>query len=277
MLESHNAPLHIGAVSLIVQDIDKVANYYRSKLGLEQILHAGERVSLGSGDEAYLHLMEQKNATRESPRSAGLFHTAFLLPSRAALGRWFTQAHQRGVEFEGASDHGVSEAFYLTDPEGNGVEVYADRARQVWPRGPHGYNMTTERMDIEAVAAAGADAPQHAGFPTQARIGHVHVRVGDIKAVQAFYVETLGLDEMDRRPGGVFYGAGGYHHHLATNQWQSAGASARSGGTTGLDEVEIRLSDTALWQRFKGRHHVQTDGAIRLSDPAGIKFSVRAA
>lgn len=274
MLQSHQSPLHIGAVTFNAKDAPRLADYYQQIIGLELVDRHDGRISLGSGGEAYLHLNHSPRATPESPRSAGLFHTAFLLPSRAALGRWFAGVHGRGAEFSGASDHGVSEAFYLDDPEGNGIEVYADRPRDEWPRRDGGVNMTTERMDVEGVISAGAVAEAHRGFPPEARIGHVHLRVGDINAVRSFYVGQLGLQEMDRRPGGVFYSAGGYHHHIATNQWQSAGAPARSSGTTGLAEVEIRVSDKAVMAGFQARSKADADGLIRLKDPAGLAFAI---
>ena len=275
MLQSHQSPLHIGAVTLIAKDAPRLGEFYQKIIGLDIVDRHEGRMSLGSGGEAYLHLIHSPKTALESPRSAGLFHTAFLLPSRASLGRWFTGAHGRGAEFSGASDHGVSEAFYLDDPEGNGIEVYADRPRGEWPRRAGGVNMTTERMDVDGVVSAGRSAPIVDGFPPQARIGHVHLRVGDINAVRSFYVDQIGLQEMDRRPGGVFYSAGGYHHHIATNQWQSAGAPARPAGTTGLAEVEIRVTEPAAMSILRTKAPAQADGTIALRDPAGITFKVR--
>ena len=277
MLESHKSPLHIGAVTLIAKDRLALGRYYQEVIGLEVIAKDDDRLSLGSGGEATLHLLGRPDAKLESPRSAGLFHTAFLLPSRSALGHWFKGTLERGAQFQGASDHGVSEAFYLTDPEGNGIEVYADRPRDSWPKRGEGYAMTTDRMDVEGVVNAGLEEKGASGFPPQARIGHVHLRVGDIEAVQAFYREGLGLAEMDRRPGGVFYGAGGYHHHLATNQWQSNGAGQRANGTTGLAEVEIAVSAPAMFTGMAERFSHKNSSPIRVTDPAGIIFAIRQA
>lgn len=273
-LESERAPIHPLAATLIARNAENLARFYEEKLGFARLGQSGDRIRLGAGPVGFLDILHRPAAKPHSGRGSGLFHIAFLLPDRAALGRWFIAARAAGAPFDGASDHAVSEAFYLSDPEGNGIEVYADRPRDEWPRRDGGVNMTTERMDVEGVISAGAVAEAHRGFPPEARIGHVHLRVGDINAVRSFYVDQLGLQEMDRRPGGVFYSAGGYHHHIATNQWQSAGAPARSSGMTGLAEVEIRVSDKAVMAAFQARSKADADGLIRLKDPAGLAFAI---
>jgi catechol 2,3-dioxygenase len=181
-LLSHQGPLHIGSVTLNARDMTALAAYYERAIGLQRIATSNDRITLGSGGVGYLHLLATPDAKPEPQGCAGLFHTAFLLPSRGDLGVWFKAAHGAQVRFDGASDHGVSDAFYLTDPEGNGIEVYADRPVSAWARPaggrPFEVAMTTLPMDIAAVIKAGeahAGQPQTNGrFPDEARIGHVH-------------------------------------------------------------------------------------------------------
>ena len=253
VLESHKAPLHIGAVTLKAHDLGALTRFYESHIGLDVIEAHRDSVTLGSGGVGFLHLLAAPDAKRPSPKAAGLFHTAFLLPSRAALGAWFTGAQERGVLITGASDHDVSEAFYLDDPEGNGIEVYADRPRSAWRFLPDGVHMTTSRMDVQAVASAGAAIESDGRFPSEARIGHVHLKVGDIAAAECFYRDLIGLDIMAKRPGGTFFSSGGYHHHIATNIWQSAGAPPRDENTLGLAAVEIAVSDASIMDAIELR------------------------
>jgi catechol 2,3-dioxygenase len=242
-LQSHQGPVHIGSVTLRARNMPALAAYYERSIGLQRVAETDERITLGSGAVGYLHLLAAPDATPEPRGSAGLFHTAFLLPSRAELGVWFKAAHGRDVRFDGASDHGVSDAFYLTDPEGNGIEVYSDRPPEQWARPvggkPFEVQMTTLPMDVAGVVAAGAKLPVRAAFPDAAAIGHVHLKVGDIAAAEAFYGQVLGLDRTYGRPGAAFLSAGGYHHHIATNTWSSAGAGPRAANCAGLAAVEF--------------------------------------
>ncbi|MBY0613778.1 MAG: VOC family protein [Beijerinckiaceae bacterium] len=281
-LESEKAPVHIGSVSLIARDADALAGFYQDKIGLDVLRRKSGRVSLGSGGVAYLHLIASPNAKAPRQPAAGLFHTAFLLPSRAALGAWFTAAHDRGAPIEAASDHDVSEAFYLTDPEGNGIEVYADRDRSMWRKTADGYLMTTHRMDVHGVAEAGKDyAARHGAsagrFPAASRIGHVHLSVGEIDAAERFYHAHLGLDITHKRPGGSFFSSGGYHHHIATNTWHSLGACLREEGTTGLAEVELFVRDAALLAKLtESADAGEPHDSLAMEDPWGTRLSFSA-
>ena len=231
------APVEIGRVVLTVNDLPKVAAFYQSALGLNRLSGDGASVLLGAGSRVLVELRGDPAARRASPREAGLFHTAFLMPSRAALARWLIHAAESGVRLQGASDHHVSEAIYLADPEGNGIEVYADRPRNTW-YGPDGkLIVTTEGIDLNALARA-ADKPW-TGIPDDAVVGHVHLQVGAVPEAEAFYEGTLGLPVMTHYPGAAFYGSGGYHHHIATNVWNSRGAGPRAFPATGLSAVEL--------------------------------------
>jgi catechol 2,3-dioxygenase len=265
-LQSHAAPLHIAAVTLRARDLESLSAFYETSIGLDRISGDSTDVLLGSGGVGYLRLVQADGRVADDPRSAGLFHTAFLLPSREALGAWFIAAYQqRGIGFDGASDHGVSEAFYLSDPEGNGIEVYADRPRDGWQRTSQGYALKTEPLDIEDVANAGRMLGGSGRFPDDARIGHVHLRVGDIATAEPFYLGTLGLDATARMPQATFMSSGGYHHHLAVNTWRSRGAGVRPEGIAGLAQVTLASRDAATTARLAGRTHV---------DPWGITFDV---
>jgi catechol 2,3-dioxygenase len=273
-LESHKAPLHIGAVTLRARDMAALAAFYEERMGLDQISAAPERISLGSGGEAYLHIDNAPDATPEPRGAAGLFHTAFLLPDRASLGRWFMRGQSAGISFEGASDHAVSEAFYLTDPEGNGIEVYWDRPRTEWRKETDGsVHMTTARMDVQAVVAEGQAIGSGDGrFPAASRIGHVHLKVGDAAEAERFYTGILGLDVTHRRrPDAVFMSSGGYHHHIAANTWMSRGAGRRVDGAAGLAGVTLDVADKALFAVL-----VERAGGTEFADPWGNLLALRA-
>jgi len=184
-----------------------------------------------------LELRADPAARRASPREAGLFHTAFLLPSRADLGAWLQNAVNSNTRLAGAADHLVSEAIYLTDPEGNGIEIYRDRPRADWTVMNGQVEMSTDPLDSAGVLASAAKP--WAGFPEGSVVGHVHLQTGALAPAEAFYSGELGFPVTCRFPGAVFYGDGGYHHHLATNTWNSRGAAPRTYPATGLANIEI--------------------------------------
>ncbi|WP_419900385.1 VOC family protein [Roseomonas sp. USHLN139] len=228
----------IGQVTLVVHDLDRVSGFYQQVIGLSRLAQGGGEAVLGAGATPFLTLRQDPAARRSSRREAGLFHTAFLLPERADLGRWLRHAAAAGQRLAGASDHAVSEAVYLADPEGNGIEVYADRPEAAWRWQDGQVVMGTEPLDLPALLAAG-EGPAWRGAPEGTTIGHVHLQVGDIPAAEAFYAGTLGFGVTARYPGGSFFGADGYHHQLAANVWNSAGAGPRDRPCTGLAEVTI--------------------------------------
>jgi catechol 2,3-dioxygenase len=277
------APLRIGIVGLRVRDLDRVARFYRDVIGLAELVGAEGRAVLGVGKTPLLDLAEDKGLAPVDPREAGLFHTAFLLPSRGDLGRWLRHAAGLGVRIDGASDHIVSEAFYLNDPEGNGIEVYADRPESVW-RTPDGtVTMATEPMDVDAVLAAGEGASWH-GMPSGGRVGHVHLRVGDTGASEAFYRDVLGFQVSARYPGASFFGAGGYHHQLAGNVWGSRGAGQRDSGKAGLSFVEVLTTSPEHLSSVRARAaegaaglREGDDGVVSVADPWGAEIRLRAA
>lgn len=245
------APLRIGRVRLRARDLGAVTDFYQRVIGLAVIDQNAERVTLGAATAPLLVLVADPSASPRDPRDAGLFHTAFLLPTRADLACWLAHAVKLGVKLQGASDHIVSEAIYLDDPEGNGIEVYADRPVSRWRDAQGNIRMATEPLDIPDLLASGTG--DWAGFPEGGIIGHVHLQVGDTGAADGFYRDILGLEIASRYPGASFYGSGGYHHHLAGNIWNSRRAGPRPERAAGLDAVEIIARDPALREAILAR------------------------
>lgn len=240
--------LSIGTVALTVHEIDRVRLFYETVVGLALLSQDGETAKLGTEGNVLLELRRDTAARRRSPREAGLFHTAFLLPSHTDLGRWSANALVVRAPIVGASDHGVSEAIYLSDPEGNGVEIYADRPAATWTWINGTVDMVSEALDVGGLLAVGQSADPWTGAPAGTTVGHVHLQVGALAPAEAFYAGELGLDITCRYPGATFFAANGYHHHIATNIWNSRGAEKRSYPSTGLAEVELRL-DAELGER----------------------------
>jgi catechol 2,3-dioxygenase len=270
-VQSHRTPWHIGVVTLAAHDSARLAAFYQEAIGLTVLAESADTITLGVDGVALIAIQSAPDARRRTPREAGLFHTAFLLPSRADLGRWLKHAAARNLLLEGASDHLVSEALYLSDPEGNGIEIYVDRPASAWTWRDGQIAMATERLDLNALAADGEG--DFAGMPNGTRIGHIHLQVGDMVAAEAFYGAALGLDLTTRYPGGSFFSSGGYHHHIAANIWHSRGAGARDLPSTGLAGFEWVARDAEILAAAKARlaaHGVvgtEQDGALTVADP----------
>lgn len=278
----HAAPMRIGSVRLRVRDLDRVASFYTSALGLAVIGSEQGRVILGTGPTSLLELVGDPGLSPSDPRQAGLFHTAFLMPTRADLGRWLSHAVATGVPLQGASDHLVSEAVYLADPEGNGIEIYADRASPGWRDRTGAIRMTTDPLDAQDLLSS-ATGTAWSGFPDQGMIGHVHLQVGDTVQADRFYTGILGFDIATRYPGASFYGSGGYHHQLAANAWNSRSSGKRRVGMAGLDAVEIVVRDTGTLAAIATRaaagetaeQMTAPCGAVTLCDPWGTTITLR--
>ncbi|MFC2969076.1 VOC family protein [Acidimangrovimonas pyrenivorans] len=233
----NDAPLTVARIALTVNDLDKVADFYAGTIGLTPLRRDGETALLGAGERPLIELRRDPAARQRDPREAGLFHTAFLLLGDADLGRWLRALAENRTPIQGASDHGVSKAVYLADPEGNGIEVYADRAPADWPRKGDGLAMGTEPLDLPGLIA-GIES-RWTGAPEGTVIGHVHLQVGALDAAEAFWTGRLGLDVTQHYPGAGFFSSGGYHHHVGTNVWNSRGAPIRADAATGLAEVTL--------------------------------------
>ena len=229
---------HVGTVHLQVSDLEKSIAYYQQVLGLRVRRSSAATATLGADDEERpilaLHTTPGVKRARRGP--LGLYHFAILLPERAELGRFAMHLSALGARV-GSADHLVSEAFYLSDPDGLGIEVYADRPRSAWRRRGRELVMATDPLDVGDLVAASEGQPW-TGMPRGTRVGHVHLHVGDLEEAERFYHLALGLDKMVwSYPGALFLAAGGYHHHLGTNVW-SAETPAR--------EEEARLIEWEL-------------------------------
>jgi catechol 2,3-dioxygenase len=274
---SAGAPVRIGKVGLIVRDLDTVSRFYQQVIGLTPVETGAGLVRLGVGTTVLLELRHDPAAPLASRRAAGLFHTAFLVPSRSHLAQWLLHAVDQRVPLHGASDHLVSEAIYLADPEGNGIEVYCDRPSETWIWQDGLVEMDTRALDLSSLAAT-VRTRAWSGLPGGSCVGHVHLQVGALEAAEAFYAGLLGLDTVCRYPGATFLSSGGYHHHIATNTWNSRGAPVRSQPMTGLANVEL-VADVGVFETVRSRlAPEQVAGAspahLSLHDPWGTSITL---
>jgi catechol 2,3-dioxygenase len=210
---------YVGAVHLLVSDLPRSLAYYEHVLGLRPLAVEDQRAVLGSRDQRPLVELQTRAGVAPAQRGAfGLYHFAILLPDRPALGRFAAHIASLGIRV-GMADHLVSESLYLWDPDGLGIEVYADRPRSAWKRNGRELAMATDPLDIDSVIAEG-DGLIWDGAPAGTTMGHVHLHVGSLESAEAFYHRALGFDKMVwSYPGALFMSAAGYHHHLGTNVW----------------------------------------------------------
>jgi catechol 2,3-dioxygenase len=233
-------PIRVAKVGLKARDAEALAAYYKKILGLSELSRGDRRIALGAGGRPLMEIEESASAKQDDPRSAGLYHTAFLLPARADLARWTRFAIDKRIPVIGASDHLVSEAVYLTDPEGNGVEIYADRPKEGWSWDGDFVRMGTEQLDVRNLLGEIRNDDVWKGAPQGSVIGHVHLRVGDAGIAEKWWNSEMGFDTVQSLGGSaVFLSTGGYHHHIGANSWQSRGAGPRDDQRTGLMWVEL--------------------------------------
>jgi catechol 2,3-dioxygenase len=237
--------LRISSVQLDVSDLPRSIDFYERVLGLPLISRDEHHAQLGPDPlHPALVLSDIAVPTPLPPGATGLYHVAWLHPTRAALADTVRRVAGARWPFEGASDHGVSEALYLGDPDGLGIEIYVDRPREQWERPPggRGVKMVTLPLDLDDLLAQGTAEPAPA-VPSQTGIGHVHLKVADVPRTATFYRDALGLEEQAQLPSAAFLAAGGYHHHVGANSWQSRGAGPAPASAPGLRRVEFELSD----------------------------------
>jgi catechol 2,3-dioxygenase len=250
------ADLALGPVELTVADIGRSLAFYGDVMGLRP-REAGEGarvVELSAGGEPLLLLHELPGARRKPARSTGLYHVALLTPTRRELARTLARLAAARYPLTGASDHLVSEALYLDDPDGNGLEIYADRPRAAWPRAGREVRMAVDPLDVDGLLAELDEAPW-SGMAAGTTVGHVHLHVADLGATEAFYGGVLGFELMQRFPGALFMAAGGYHHHLGLNTWAGAGAPPPPADTVGLRRFTVRLPDGGALEEVAARVH----------------------
>jgi catechol 2,3-dioxygenase len=257
-------PLRIGAFALVVRDVDTVSAFYQRIVGLEEIERRPSEVRLGIAGVTLLHLQHRSDARPEDKKTAGLFHTAFLMPTRRDLAAWYLHARVAGLKVERAADHDVNEAIYYDDPEGNGCECYADRPPAAWKWMDDGsvyipsVPFDPDDMAREASGNGGAHDANDWRAPAGLRVGHINLRVGDEAASERFWRAGVGLDLTARevRPNrGTmnFLSSGRYHHHVATNDFTSRGAGARDPERAGLAWFDVEAENGAMLEQVRAR------------------------
>lgn len=273
---------HIGTVHLRVADLERVLGFYSRLLGLRAEHLKGGDVALhvGSATDPLLRLVAAPAAPPRPPGTTGLFHLALLVPERGDLAAVLIRLARARYPLQGLSNHGVSEALYLADPEGNGIEIYADTPRDAWPTRNGRLAMWTQPLDVDDLLTAPGERTG-AGLPEGTRMGHVHLQVGDLAEAERFYADGIGFGPTVRDyPGALFLAAGGYHHHLGLNTWAGRNAPAPPAGALGLDTFLVRVPDAGtvrgVVERLEslGRAVEERDGVAYATDPAGIRVGV---
>ena len=266
----------VGAVHLTVKDLDRAIPFYTQGIGLKLHGREGNSARFGVGAEDLLVLVGKPDAVR-ARGTTGLFHFAVLVPARADLSRSLRHMIDRRVTLTGMADHLVSESIYLSDPDGNGIEIYRDRPREEWPLVGGQLAMTTDPLDVEdLLAESGPGNADWSGFPPGTRMGHVHLHVAHLTDSERFYSELLGFDLRQRfGRSALFLAAGGYHHHIGLNTWAGVGAPAPPPGAVGLRHYEIVLPDAAALERVAARVRdagapvTDVTGGVEVADPSG--------
>ncbi len=265
---------HIGLVTLRVSDLARSLQFYEGILGFQTITRTPSQVTLGGQDNVpLLELHELKGAPPQPHRSTGLYHVAILLPTRPDLGRVLLRLAQAHWEI-GQGDHLVSEALYISDPDGNGLELYQDRPRSTWNWNNGMVKMATDPVDLHSLLEEGMrDAYPWDVLPAGTSVGHIHLQVADIAQAAQFYHTILGFDITARMPSALFISAGGYHHHIGLNTWQSRGAGSAPKHTTGLQAFVIALPHHEALAEVRARlvaHNItfqEQDNRILVDDP----------
>jgi catechol 2,3-dioxygenase len=273
--------LELGPVELTTGDASRSATFYERVLGMTTRERDGATLTLGTPTRELLRLRELPGAPPAPDHAAGLYHVALLLPGRIDLARWVRHIAGIGLRV-GRSDHLVSEAFYLSDPDGHGIEVYRDRPRSEWGWDGGQVRMANDPIDIPGLLAQPGSERPFDVLPADTRIGHVHLQVTSLPTTERFYRDVLGFDIVARWPGALFVSAGGYHHHVGLNTWQSDGGPSAPEGSARLERVHVTLPRDADLDALAGRLQAagfaaeRTSGAIDTRDPSGIalRFSV---
>ena len=282
----------LGSIRLAVADLDAMRAFYERTVGLRALAAGGSgadgaTAALGADETRPLvELVHAPDAPPRRPGTTGLFHLALLVPSRPHLARAIKRVIDSGWRFTGASDHLVSEAVYLRDPEGNGIEIYRDRRRAEWRRNGDEIEMATIPLDLDGVMGELPEDGEAAAMAPGTKLGHVHLNVADIPAAERFYAGVLGFDVVVRSyPGALFVSAGGYHHHIGLNTWSSAGGPAPPPDALGMRWFEVRLptldelGTVAERLAAAGVAVARADGAdgVLAADPSGNRLLLTAA
>lgn len=254
--DSQKTTLHpdtsLGHVTLAVADLQRSLAFYENVMGMQRLTVNEGTAHLGTKEKQLLILHEKPGAIQQPGYSTGLYHIAILVPSRPDLAHVIAHLAEVGYPLQGYTDHLVSEAFYLADPDGNGLEIYRDRPRDQWQWANGTIQMDNAPIDFESLFAETPQKPW-VGLPDGTRIGHMHLRVGDIDKAVEFYGQIIGFDLVARMTGAAFLSAGGYHHHLGVNVWHSRGASPPPSNAVGLQEFVIQLPSIEEVNRVRDR------------------------
>ncbi len=280
----------IGYVHLQVSNLERALRFYETLVGLKRVFQDGNTVYLSASGKPPIHIIlsEFSGARPKPARSTGLYHTAIRFPSRRELAKVFFRLYRNNVAFQGFSDHLVSEAIYLADPDENGVELYSDRPRKEWAMKDNQVQMATEPLDLDKLVAELSEDDKSAnvvGLGTD--IGHVHLHVSDLKSSEDFYANLLGFDVTQRSyPGALFLSAGGYHHHIGVNVWAGRGAPPPPAEAAGLLRTGIHVPTAkalaALERRFaenntqfevKQNDHI-AERIVRVQSPDGLSVEL---
>ncbi len=270
----------VGLVTIAVSSLERSLSYYRDGLGFtvkeqnEQVIFLGPTAGI-----PLLALVAQPNAQPQPANTTGLYHFAILLPTRKDLGCFLSHIVASRMPLDGYADHLVSEALYLSDPDGNGIEVYRDRPRSTWLIDNGQVAMASDPIDFEGLMAEGRqDTSEWTGLPAQTTLGHVHLRVANIQQAEQFYHQILGFAIMQHMPGALFVSAGGYHHHIGLNTWQSRNGPQPPHNAVGLRFFTIQLPDAAELAKVLTRLQAagwpveQQEEGVSLRDPWGNKL-----
>jgi catechol 2,3-dioxygenase len=280
---SIDAALRLGTVTLAVRDAARSTAFYRDMFGFQLLEEAEDRLLFGVEERPLIELLVDPSFQPRPRGSTGLYHVAILLPTRFDLAQMLRRLAEAGIPL-GASDHNVSEALYLDDPDGNGLEIYRDRPREEWRyHGDGQIVMGSDRLDAEGILAELPELPPpFAGMPGATVIGHMHLKVGDLAMAEAFYHGALGFDVMVRSyHGALFLSAGGYHHHLGLNIWESRNGSPPPADSVGLRAFTLvfpaEAAREATLTRLSAHEiavHVDADGPA-VFDPWGNRILLR--
>jgi len=262
----------LGQTTLAVADLPRSIQFYQTVIGMQALEITDSSAKLGVGDQVLLVLQSKPDAIPQPPQTTGLYHMAILVPSRADLAHLIAHIAEVQYPLSGYSDHLVSEAFYLDDPDGNGLELYRDRPREDWRWVGTQVQMDNAPIDMQSLFAELPEKPW-TGLPAGTIIGHMHLRVGEVKQAVDFYTRVLGFDLVSQFPGAGFISAGKYHHHLGLNMWQSRNAPPAPANSVGLVEMTVRLANAEERQHLIERLQAanvtyQTEGQdVIVADP----------
>lgn len=275
----------IGSVTLRVSDLERARSFYEKVLGCEVLEETDGSLALGvKPDRVFLNLEDSPGASRPSGATTGLYHFAILVPDRRALAVVLERLVRNEYALQGAADHYVSEAVYLADPEGNGIELYADRPRSDWHTADGQLRMGTAALDVDSLLAAIDDGrPRESRLPEGTRIGHIHLHVADLEDGIRFYRDVIGFDLMMRYgPSAGFLSAGGYHHHIGINTWAGVGAPPPPAGSSGLQHFTIQVADDSDVERIAKQarlaklEYERQDEVLIIRDPSENRIVITA-